>query len=830
MIELHRCRFRLPLILSAFFWLVGCSGGGGSSFFPSGEAVASALVSIEPAAVRSGEAKTLTIRVEGLDLSAAGTGGARVVWTPGSDESARRLLAADVVDGETLRVRVPAHDEVTLVELMVQTLDASGAVLSSTGEGVSGYSVFDYSPRSGDIRGGTLVEVRGLILGAEGTVSFGGRLGETVDQDPEAATLEVRVPAGASPGPVDVRVSGLVVPTDSGEAFADLTISNGFRYVDLPPGLDAISPDEASIAGGIEVELRGERFTSDLVVELGGVAVDEVEVIDAATARITVPPSEQLGSLDLLVRNGAGASAPLPFIYRFPVSLRRRGVTPSPKTSSSFGSALASLDDIDQDGFGDFAVGSPQEGGQDGAVRIYSGADGRSIHWTVLGAVGSQERFGASLARLGDDIDLDGREDLLVGAPGADGGAGAVYLLSPGRRVVILKISAKPGDIGLGASVSSLGDIDSDTVPDFGAGLTATSSSPNGAVRVFAGGNPTQVQISIDAPDPLVEDFGIDIGRIGDLDGDGFEDVLIGSRGDGISTFGAAFAFTSGTRQELLRLGGSNGGPFATGPVTRLPDRDGDGLEELAYAAEGRVRIVSGANGDLIDEIDVGSPISALRAAGDMDLDGAVDIAVGSATFGAGIPGDPGPGLALVYCGRSGAELFRLEGNSSVSGLGRAIAGGGALHRDGLPDVLFSSPRATIEGVSDLGATYTVTQDNLVPRLKSIPSGEDLVFDLTAPAEAGQQVFVAFAFGNSPGVKVGTRTIPLTNDVLFQVSLLVTQFRGVFDESGYFRLQLDAENLATLPFHGIPIFTAMITLSPQSEVVVISNGADFVLE
>ncbi len=817
-------------LLLGLFALGGCSKGGGGAFFPAEAETKATIRTVSPPAIRVSAGETLRLFGDGLDLGAPEVASARVEWTPVERPGEARMLPAQILDSESLSFEAPASRSTGPIAILVEVLDADGEVLRLTEPGSAGYSVYELSPTSGDVRGGTLIEIRGLDFESESVqVELGGEAATVQKLDASERSLTARTPAATSAKAVDIRLSGFVIPTSGGPTPQELVLERAFQYENRPPTLARLEPDGGSVAGGTEIEISGDRFTADLIVEIGGQPLASVEVLGEDRARGIVPEGADLGVVDVIVRNGVGTSAPMPFAYRFPVSLRRRSVTPSPVPRSGFGTGLDTLDDVSQDGFGDLVIGSPEESSGDGAVRFVSGADGREILYVVSGPIGAGEGFGAAVARLRGDVDFDGKEDAVASAPFADGGQGALYVLSPGRRRVHERVAALPGDVGLGVAVLSLGDLDSDGIPDFAAGLTASATSPNGAVRVYSGVAPGLVHVTLDAPDPSVADFGISLDLIEDLDGDTFDDVVIGSRGDGVTTFGGAFAFTSGTRIELLRVGGSSGPPYAEGPVAGISDLDGDGLGELAYAAEGRVRVVSGASGDLLLDLEVGSPVSDLAAAGDVDADGVMDVVAGSSLFG-GSSGQEGPGLSLIFSGRSGEVLHRFEGSTATAGWGRSVAGAGRLHRDGLPDVLVAAPGASVEGETDRGLVGVITQDNLVPRWTSIPIDSDLVFDVLSPAEAGASAFVAFAFGNSPGVKVGTRTIPLTNDVLFQVSLLVAQFRGILDDSGYFQLRLAASDLVNLPFRGLPIFSAMITLDATPEVIVISNGTSFVLE
>jgi hypothetical protein len=130
---------------------------------------------------------------------------------------------------------------------------------------------------------------------------------------------------------------------------------------------------------------------------------------------------------------------------------------------ADLGRALAAAGDVDGDGVPDVAasISTPFE-----AVYVLRADSGRA--WREIAPVPANIGFGASVASLGD-LDGDGRPELGIGAPGTNAMAGAVFIHGGAAGQLLAVVAGQPGDLA-GACVASLGDIDGDTWPDFAVG------------------------------------------------------------------------------------------------------------------------------------------------------------------------------------------------------------------------------------------------------------------------------------------------------------------------------------------------------------------------
>lgn len=277
-----------------------------------------------------------------------------------------------------------------------------------------------------------------------------------------------------------------------------------------------------------------------------------------------------------------------------------------PKPSTGFGSRLAAAGDVNADGTPDILVSASSydsEGKSDrGAVWVHSGLDGALLHF--IQGDEAQDVLGTSLAG-GLDIDQDGYGDFLVGILGLDqpefaAGAVRAYSGRTGQQFyTVLKDSLGAAN---GASLAVLDDIDGDGVADW-----ATSSDLNRA-RVLSGATGAHLYF-VSGPPPNVFGtfFGIAMSRIEDVNGDGFADLLVGAPHE------STFANTGGTIRIFSGLDGKRlavckGDAFQGigGRVAGVRDVNGDGVPDILTVSpqidEERVILYSGATGGWLQQ------------------------------------------------------------------------------------------------------------------------------------------------------------------------------------------------------------------------------------
>ncbi|WP_424929828.1 Ig-like domain-containing protein [Amaricoccus tamworthensis] len=494
---------------------------------------------------------------------------------------------------------------------------------------------------------------------------------------------------------------------------SDLDGDNGFRL----PGLDHSDQVGWSVSGAGDVNNDG---IADLVIGAPNIAAGKSYVVFGTAEGFDI-------SFDLASLDGTNG-------------FRLDGAT----AGDDSGREVSSAGDVNGDGIDDLIIGSPFSdpagsahvvfGSENGFDPTLALADLDGTNGFAIEGVDAGDNTGFSVSGAGD-VNGDGIGDMIIGAryanPHDDGPYGEAHVVygSDAGFEDTLKLSDLDGTNGFtlqatgtvdntGWSVDGAGDINGDGIDDFivGAmGVTYPYEEVAGESYVVfgteSGFTDTFDLASLDSTNGFrIHREGssqhnvTSVSRAGDVNGDGFDDVIIGtigprdydvfdpiSRGDSYVIFGSDAPFDATISRD--DLDGTNGAAF--GGVA-------DGEAGRSVSAAGDV------NGDGIDDLIIGAPRVGFY----------------------GYPGVPNKGASYVIFGSTdgfdvtglenyanGVDGFAIRGDERNALSGRSVSGIGDVNDDGTDDLIVGAWKADGDALFNSGAAYVIygVPDNYRP-------------------------------------------------------------------------------------------------------------------
>ena len=383
------------------------------------------------------------------------------------------------------------------------------------------------------------------------------------------------------------------------------------------------------------------------------------------------------------------------------------------------GHSVSGAGDVDGDGLADVIVGFRYGSGlRAGTAQVVSGADG-SVLYTFTGRV-SFDSLGLAVDGAGD-VDGDGFADVIVGATGDDTNgldSGAAYVYSGRDGSELHRFTGDFARARYGSAVSGAGDVDGDGRADLivGALPDGFASRPNGYAQVRSGADGSVLFEFVGASS--TSRLGCSVDAAGDVDGDGFPDLIAGDWADSTvtSTAGKASVFSGSDGSVIFEVFGDGSGDRLGTVVSGAGDTNGDGRVDVLAGTPradgaaldlGLVRVYSGVDGSVLHSVrgdDSSDEFGAAAAGvGDYDADGMADFAVGAL---ADDDGGTSAGSVRVYSGADGSVLLRVDGDSAGDLLGASVAGAGDVSGDGGADLILGAPHDDQGGGNRSGAAF----------------------------------------------------------------------------------------------------------------------------
>ena len=393
-----------------------------------------------------------------------------------------------------------------------------------------------------------------------------------------------------------------------------------------------------------------------------------------------------------------------------------------------FGYSVSGAGDINGDGFADVIVGAMFDDNNirfnSGSAQVLSGTDG-SVLYTFNGD-GSDDRFGESVSSAGD-VNGDGFDDVIVGSFRDDNNgrvdSGSARVLSGSDGSVLFTFNGDGARDYFGTSVSGAGDVNGDGFADVivGASWDDNNGDRSGSARVLSGVDGA-VLYSFDG-DSAYDSFGGSVSAAGDVNGDGFADVIVGARFDynsGPDPSGSARVLSGVDGAVLYSFNGDSANDSFGGSVSAAGDVNGDGFDDLVVGAfgddnngptSGSARVLSGADGSVLFNFDGDGADDrfgfSVSGAGDVNGDGFDDLIVGA--YKDDNNGLTDSGSARILSGADGTVLFMFDGDGADDRFGISVSGAGDVNGDGFADIIVGASRDDNNGLSNSGSARLFT-------------------------------------------------------------------------------------------------------------------------
>lgn len=407
-----------------------------------------------------------------------------------------------------------------------------------------------------------------------------------------------------------------------------------------------------------------------------------------------------------------------------------------------FGFSVANAGDVNGDGFGDIIVGAPEfDNGQtkEGVSFLYYGsASGiASVPNLLIENNQANAGFGSSVASAGD-VNGDGYSDIIVGAPDYDNGEvdeGIAFIYHGSSNGIVNSVQKKleinHNGASMGYSVASGGDVNDDGYDDVVVGAIHYSNGENqeGAVFVYYGsssGINNSFSHTLEGNE-VVAFMGWSVSSAGDINGDGYHDIVIGAALAGNDGLVYVYHGSANGVLPMPAITLENNGQMGNS-VAGVGDINGDGFDDIVVGAPfnypegyilgaaivyyGSLNGITNTSSTILQGSQEYSQHGwSVSGAGDINGDGYSDILVGAPRFD---NGEINEGAILIYLGSLygiETEFTRIEGNQNASTTGYSVSTAGDINGDGYGDILVGVPNFS-NGQTNEGSCFVYYGNN----------------------------------------------------------------------------------------------------------------------
>lgn len=365
----------------------------------------------------------------------------------------------------------------------------------------------------------------------------------------------------------------------------------------------------------------------------------------------------------------------------------------------SYGWIARNIGDVDGDGIADITTSAPgnsQAGASAGKIYVYSSKT-KKLLWSQTGSAAGS-RLGNGIEAAGD-VNRDGIPDVVAGGPGTD----EAFVYSGRDGAVLLTLKPKSTGIGFGTKASGIGDVNGDGHDDVVIGAPKADQS-TGAAYLFSGRDGSL--LSTLRGERAGDRFG---SAAAGLTRDQQAWLVLGAPDAGDGQRGRVYVYRGLEKQPAFTInsdetGNELGGMF----VSVIGDVDGDQTLDI-YASDwahnahgpytGRIYVHSGADGRRLFTLtgeSAGDGFGIGPAdAGDVDGDGHADLIVGAWQHKSAAPGG---GKVYLYSGKDQSLMHVYTGKVMGEAFGFDATGLGDVDGDGTIDFLLTSANSAIKG------------------------------------------------------------------------------------------------------------------------------------